>query len=364
MTNKYIDRFHDHLLRWFQENKRSLPWRKSPDWYKTYLSEVILQQTTIEQGLPYFEKFLKTYPSITELARADEQDILNLWAGLGYYSRARNLLKAAKIIVGEHNACFPAEYKKALKIPGVGPYSASAILSIAYKKPFPAIDGNVVRVISRIFAIKDDIRQAQTLKIIKNKAEKMLNRNHPGDYNEAVMELGAMVCTPRKPLCRECPINSFCKAFANNVISEIPYKSPAKARKKKYQIVCILKHNSKFLIGHNPDKGLLAGMWELPAIELNQKHFEKESRVILKKNNIVVKSESKLFRHIYSHIDLTFKAIIAESDQKNNYFNQYTDHRWIKLEEVETYPIHNAHKKILNWYKGEAKNQTREKGKN
>jgi A/G-specific adenine glycosylase len=357
MTKIQIARFRNDLLQWFSKNKRHLPWRKNPDWYKTYLSEIILQQTTVDQGLPYFQKFLSTFPTINDLARANEEQVLHLWAGLGYYSRGRNLLKAAKIIVNDHNAFFPDDYKHALKIPGIGPYSAAAILSIAFKKPHAAIDGNVIRVVARLYAVRDDTRLTTTLNIIKNRTGSLLDKDNPGNFNEAMMELGATVCTPKKPKCTCCPVNSFCTAFKKNLIENIPLRSAAKARHKKYHVACILKQQSKILIGRRPQSGLLAGMWELPVIEIKQKNFENALHKVLKEKDIILQSESPVFRHMYSHIDLRYKAITADNNIGQNFYDYYIDHKWIDLNEAENYAIHNAHKKILNWYQMEINNQ-------
>jgi A/G-specific adenine glycosylase len=350
MTKTQIARFRSLLLEWFDKNKRFLPWRQNPDWYKTYLSEIILQQTTIEQGLPYFDKFLNTFPTINDLAMANEQQVLHLWAGLGYYSRGRNLLKAAKIIVKDHRSCFPDDYKQALQIPGIGPYSAAAILSIAFKRPLAAIDGNVIRVVSRLYAVKDDTRLTTTIKIIKNRSDSLLDRKDPGHFNEAMMELGATICTPKKPKCIACPVNTFCIAFKKNLPESIPFRSAAKAKHKKYHIACILKHQSKILIGRRHQNGLLAGMWELPVIEIQQKNFENALTKVLKEKNIILQSESPVFRHIYSHIDLRYKAITADNKSRQIFYDHYVDHKWIDLKEAENYAIHNAHKKILDWY--------------
>lgn len=351
MTQPQIKHFRSALLKWFYKNKRDLPWRKNRTWYKTYLSEIILQQTTVEQGLPYFLKFLKKYPDIKKLAVAEEQEILNVWAGLGYYSRARNMHKAAQIIVSNFNAQFPSNYKDALKIPGVGPYTASAILSIVFREPLPVVDGNVIRVICRVFAINNDVRLNETLNRIKIKADILLDKTHPGDFNESLMELGATVCTAKKALCSKCPVSEYCLSYRKNYVNQIPFKSPAAAKHKKYQIAFVLKNDSRILIVQRPSKGLLAGMWELPAFEINHNQFENGSANLLKKLNLNPFNHSDIFRHIYSHIDLKYKAYVAEFDNKEIRFANYIDQKWIKLNEAGNFAIHNAHNKIIDWYK-------------
>jgi len=340
------------LLAWFGKNKRKLPWRQKRSWYKTFLSEVILQQTTVAQGLPYFQKFLKTYPDICSLANADEQDILHLWAGLGYYSRARNMLKAAKIICEKHDCQFPQDYKTALALPGIGPYSASAILSIAFNLPYAVVDGNVIRVICRLKAIKGDTRDPSILKSIKKHANSFLDKSNPGDFNEAMMELGATICSPRQPQCTSCPLKNFCEAYKKNLTNSIPFKSKPAPKKKKYNIVGVIKNNSEICIVRRSGSGFLAGMWEFPVIEVEK--VEKNTSQLFKKLYTIEALngvESPEMRQIYSHIDLTFKAIVFKTTVKTIKQNKYTELKWVKLEETKHYAIHNAHKKIIEWLK-------------
>ena len=215
------------LLDWFRKNKRELPWRQSNNWYSTFLSEFLLQQTQVEQALPYYKKFIENYPDIPTLAKASEHDVLNLWAGLGYYSRARNLLKSAKILTQKFGGKFPIDFKQALSLPGIGNYTASAILSIAYSQPYSVVDGNVKRVISRVYSITDDIRLDITHKLIQNICNTLISKKHPGDFNEGLMELGATLCKPKNPFCPQCPINKFCLAYERGEVSNIPFKSPS-----------------------------------------------------------------------------------------------------------------------------------------
>ena len=363
MFKKDRDTFRSKLITWFSQNKRDLPWRKNPTWYKTYLSEVILQQTTVEQGLPYFDKFIRNYPSITQLAKADEQEILNLWAGLGYYSRARNMLKAAKLITQNYNGIFPDKYGHAIKIPGIGPYSASAILSISYQKPYAVVDGNVIRVISRLFAIKKDVRQTETINGIMKKAKLLLDKNKPGIFNEAMMELGATVCTPKVPNCGQCPVSAFCKSFSKNIVEKIPFKSAASAKHQRYQLALILTTDSEILICRRPGKGLLAGMWEFPAYEINKSEFEADD-YLPDDLQLTIQSKSTTFRHIYSHIDLKYKAIVGRLIGNSIKFEKYTDQKWIGIHEMSNFAIHNAHIKLLEWYLNDIKNQNPEISKN
>ena len=357
--------FRKKLITWFRKNKRPLPWRLNPSWYKTYLSEIILQQTTVDQGLPYFTKFLSAYPNIQSLAAADEQNILNLWAGLGYYSRARNMHKAAKKIILEYAGEFPQDYKSALKIPGIGPYSTSAILSIAFNEPVAVADGNVIRVLARVFALQDDTRQKSTIKKITEYAGLLLDKIRPGLFNESLMELGALVCKPQKPLCKNCPINEYCHAYNKDLVKTIPYKSSPAPKHKKYNFVFILTNNSKFCLVRRPSKGLLASMWELPVLEVEAASFDNPPDNLFMeyyKAKGKIKSVSQHFRHIYSHIDLRYKAFVIHVSSRQIEQRLYTDTAWVHTEELTNYAIHNAHKKVIEWFI-RLNNQNQETGK-
>ena len=350
--------FRKKLKDWFLTNKRDLPWRQNTHWYTTLLSELILQQTTVQQGLPYYHKFVKKYPDIFALANAGEQEVLHLWAGLGYYARGRNLLKTAKALVAQHNGDFPADLKQALALPGIGPYSAAAILSIAFDKPYAVIDGNVIRVICRLFGISTDTRNAATIKKIKSIGQRLLDKGEPGVYNEGMMELGALVCTPKLPKCKSCPLQNYCRAYNKNLTESIPCKSPPAAKSKKYNLVGLCSYKNKICIMRRLGKGLLAGMWELPVLEIAEKNFfeaNDESFAKEYKINGKYQKSSPDFRHIYSHIDLRYSVHVF--DLNNNQINQknYVELRWCKFSELSNFAIHNAHKKILDWYASDIK---------
>ncbi len=341
MKEKDFILFRKYLLNWFKNSKRNLPWRDKPNWYKTFLSEIILQQTTVEQGLPYYYKFINNYPDIFALAQADEQKILLDWAGLGYYARARNLLKAAKIIVSEYDGNFPADYNKALNLPGIGPYTAAAILSIIFNQNYAVVDGNVIRVLSRIFNVDSDIRLPATVKNINKLAQAVLNPLVPGEHNEALMELGALICLPTNPKCNKCPVAEFCQAKRLEKIEYIPFKSPAPKKKKVFNHVMIYKNEDKVLIARKPSRGLLAGMWEFPVVNVSEKDFNKNG----------YKSyydESPQMKHIYSHIELSYKGYLTET-KTVKYSNEYQELKWVAEKELNRYAIHNAHKKLIKW---------------
>lgn len=338
------------LIKWFKHNKRTLPWREKPHWYKTFLSEIILQQTTVEQGLPYFSKFLADYPTIEHLSKASEEEVLLKWSGLGYYARARNMLKAAGQLQNIHNGQFPQNYKQALALPGIGPYSAAAILSIAFNQPFAVVDGNVIRVLSRLFYIKEDTRLKATLNKISAHAQQILSLKQPGQHNEALMELGALICSPLTPQCKICPLSAWCKTGKKGETERIPYKSKAKPKQKKYNLVCIVVHNNKIALMKRPPNGLLASMWEFPVYEATESEFNKRDWLVAASHYALpaaVNTYGKKLKHIYSHIDLSydFALYIAEDVKQHSYKKT----KWVTTEELENMALNHAHKKALKW---------------
>jgi len=260
------------LLAWYRANRRDLPWRRSHDPYRIWLAEIMLQQTRIAAVLPYYERFLARFPSVTDLARAREPEVLKYWAGLGYYSRARNLHRAAKQIVTEHNARFPSKIDTALALPGIGNYTAAAILSIAYDVPLAALDGNVARVLARLFAIRGDLRAPKTWKRLATNAQELLSSKFAGDWNQALMELGEIICTPRSPQCGHCPLAQYCKAHALG----IAHKLPAPRRKRATASVRIgaaifVDARGQTLLTKTcgeHDLAIFSGLWQFPAVAL------------------------------------------------------------------------------------------------
>jgi len=224
LTGASLSRFRKNLLGWFAHSQRDLPWRRTRDPYRIWLSEIMLQQTRVAAAIPYYERFLEHFPNVESLARAPQQEVLRLWSGLGYYSRARNLHRAAQEIVAKHNGVFPTEQAAALALPGIGAYTAAAILSIAYQKKLAVLDGNVARVIARLNANRGDLRAKGTWQKLQTAADHLLQRRTPGDWNQAMMELGATLCTPRSPQCLLCPVSEFCEARKRDLAGAIPEK--------------------------------------------------------------------------------------------------------------------------------------------
>jgi A/G-specific adenine glycosylase len=229
LTGPPLSRFRSRLLSWFAQSQRDLPWRRTKDPYRIWLSEIMLQQTRVAAVIPYYERFLEHFPNVRALANAPEEEVLRQWAGLGYYSRARNLQRAAQKIVKEHGSRFPKDVEKALELPGIGPYTAPAILSIAYGKKLAVLDGNVARVLARLGAIQGDLRSGNRWQKLQDTADTLLAPRAPGDWNQAMMELGATVCTPRSPQCLLCPIADFCQARKLGLSEVIPAKRNKRA---------------------------------------------------------------------------------------------------------------------------------------
>ena len=261
------------LLRWYQENQRVLPWRGSKDPYKIWLSEVIMQQTRVAQGTPYYLKFTEKYPTVASLAAADEHDVLILWQGLGYYSRGRNLLKASRQVMLDFDGEFPKEYKDLIKLKGVGPYTAAAIASIAFKKPNAVLDGNVFRVLSRIYGIETPINAPGAREIFQDYADKLLDKKDPGTFNEAMMEFGATLCLPANPLCDNCPVMSFCVAKKENLQDVLPVKIALKKVKTRYLHYLFVNNNDQFIIRLRQPGDIRQGLYELPLVETNNEEI-------------------------------------------------------------------------------------------
>lgn len=264
------DFFTEELMLWNdQSNNRTLPWKGEADPYKVWLSEIILQQTKVEQGLSYYTNFLQAYPTVQDLANAPENDVLRLWQGLGYYSRARNLHFTAKDIIANYHGIFPSEYKTLLKLKGVGTYTAAAIASFVFKEAVAVLDGNVIRVLSRFFLMEDAFDTGAGKKIFQTKAQDLLDFKQPDKYNQAIMDFGATICKPKQPLCQECPLQQNCGAFTENRIGELPYKSKRIKVKKRFFISFLIESKDGFVIEKRGGQDIWKGLFQLPSREVD-----------------------------------------------------------------------------------------------
>lgn len=290
------------LLAWYRANRRDLPWRRSRDPYRIWLAEIMLQQTRIAAVLPYYERFLARFPSVAQLARARESEVLKYWAGLGYYSRARNLHRAAKQIVAEHNARFPSKIYDALALPGIGNYTAAAILSIAFDVPLAALDGNAARVLARLFAIRGDLRAPKTWKRLGTVARGLIPAKFPGDWNQGLMELGETICTPRAPQCARCPLARHCKARTLGIAHRLPAARRKRAATRvRVAATIFLDPVGRTLLMKNHgahDLAIFSGLWQFPA-------------VALKSNNGGARAEiSSYLRENFNSLDVAPQSLV------------------------------------------------------
>ncbi len=291
----------DSLLNWYEINQRNLPWRKNKDPYLVWVSEIMLQQTRVETVCPYFDTFMKKFPTIASLAQADEQDLIKQWEGLGFYRRVFNIQKAAKKICMDYDGTFPVNYEDLLRLPGIGEYTAAAVSSIAYEQKYPAMDGNVMRIIARLFAIRENILKAKTKKVLISLLSSIFPDKRFGDFNQAMMELGSLICVPRKPNCEKCPIRTNCKAYLMQLQNEIPLrKSNIEKRKiRRYHFLCF--YQNEIMVNKRPEQGLLANLWEFPGVEAENKKTARET--FFQKYDIQLSGMKYLFnyQHIFSH---------------------------------------------------------------
>lgn len=309
------------LVNWYRENKRDLPWRHNPDAYRVWISEIMLQQTRVEAVKGYYDRFLKALPTVKDLAEAEEDKLLKLWEGLGYYNRVRNMQKAAQQIMVDHAGRFPDTYEEILQLKGIGNYTAGAISAFAYGIPKPAVDGNVLRVISRITGSYEDIMKQSVRKKIESALEQVIPADAASDFNQGLIELGAIVCVPNGgPKCEQCPLKEYCIAHAENLTAEIPVKKKAKARKIEERTVLIFKDGKQIAIRKRPAKGLLAGLYEFPNLEgkLSMDEVTEYSKEIgLMPVRVQELPEAK---HIFSHIEwhmIGYEVIVDELEKTN-----------------------------------------------
>lgn len=273
-------RLQEKLLAWYDASRRNLPWRENISPYRTWISEIMLQQTTVAAVVPSYERFLRLFPDVRTLAAASEEQVLRAWAGLGYYSRARNLHRAARKVAAEREGVFPETFEEVLALPGVGRYTAGAILSIAFGKPYPVLDGNVARVFARLFGLREDVKKPATIKALWQKAEGLLDRRRPGDWNQALMELGATICLPENPRCGACPLFSDCLARKKGLQDKLPVM-PKRRDFIELNWTCLwVEKDGKVLLWkRSPRERFLKNHWGLP----EQRHLRAEAGALLKK---------------------------------------------------------------------------------
>ncbi len=330
--------FYNTLVYWYLQNKRDLPWRKTKNPYLIWLSEIILQQTRVDQGLNYYLKFCETFPTVSHLANAKESDVLKLWQGLGYYSRARNLHFSANYIINELHGEFPKSYKDLIKLKGVGDYTASAIASICYDEPTAVVDGNVYRVLSRYFGIHTPINSTKGIKEFKKLAQQLITDEDPGRYNQAIMEFGAKQCKPQNPNCDQCPLNDSCVALQKKLVSSLPVKEKKIKIKQRYFNYLVLDNNNHTLIQQRSTKGIWQNLYEFPLIESENELAIEELRILpalsqhFDDENISIQLfNTQIIVHKLSHQHLLTKFWIISTEKLP------TDA--ISWNDVDTYPV-------------------------
>ncbi|RJP89879.1 MAG: A/G-specific adenine glycosylase [Desulfobacteraceae bacterium] len=333
-------------------NRRSLPWRKTCDPYHIWVSEIMLQQTQVNTVIAYYERFIRAFPDIRTLAEADLQGVLKLWEGLGYYSRARNFHAAAKTVMVLHDGRVPGKWDAFIDLPGVGDYIASAVQSIAFGKPVAVVDGNVKRVLARIFEISAPANQSSSYKIFKSIACDLLDRNDPGTFNQAVMELGALVCKPARPLCSECPVSPWCLAFAGGRPADFPVKIKKLPVPHHHLAVGVVFKQEKLLIVRRPETGMLGGLWEFPGGRIGPDEPAERACVrILKESTGVgttVRAHLTRIRHAYTHFKITADVFICDWASGRVRLSGPTGHRWVTPEELPLYPMPKSNHKFMN----------------
>ena len=316
---KVIDKntFTSLLVGWYKKNQRILPWRATSDQYKIWLSEIILQQTRVIQGLPYYQKFVQKYPTVYDLAKAKEQEILRLWQGLGYYSRASHLYACAKTIVDAYHGQFPASYKDLLQLKGIGPYTAAAIASIAFKVQLPVVDGNVYRVLARVFGIADDVASAHGIKTFHEFAKTLAPPKQPDLYNQAIMEFGAMHCTPRNPKCSTCIFQDRCAAFCLGKQHSLPVKNKILKIKQRYFYYFVLQLGDKFYMKQRDGHDIWQGLYDFYLIEHSQPMQQLEDGLLnlMKNYQLNIKKYPKSYQHVLTHQRLSSEFFHVKINQ-------------------------------------------------
>ncbi len=351
MTEKQLYQFRKALLKWFNKNQRKLPWRKTKNPYHIWVAEVMLQQTQVKKVLEYYESFIEQFPDVTTLAKSSLQQVLKSWEGMGYYARTRNLHKAAQIIVTEKEGVIPENYNEFKELPGAGSYITAAVLSQSFNAFYAVVDGNVKRVLSRVFLIDKPINLPSSYSIFKEWAESLLDRQKPGAFNQAMMELGAIICRPQKPKCDICPIPSFCIAFKNNQQNNYPIAVPSRAIPEFHIAVGIIHKDNHILIIQRQPEGLLGGMWEFPGGRLSPGENAELAcvRKIKEKVNLEVEVNYLFTKinHAYSHFKIMVDVFDCRYRSGTVVLNGPFDHRWITIEGIDLYPFHAANHKFI-----------------
>jgi len=339
------------LLRWFGKHGRSLPWRRTRDPYRIWVSEVMLQQTRVQTVIPYYRRFLRRFPSVASLAAADLETVLKAWEGLGYYGRARNLHRACRVVQGEHGGRIPRDPDAFRRLPGVGDYIGPAVSSIAFRAPVAAVDGNVKRVLSRLHAIATPIDLPASNTRFKKAAQSMLDPEDPGGFNQALMDLGALVCTPRSPACPRCPLRRFCRAHLSGRAERFPCRRPRPALPTRRVAVAVVSRGGRLLITRRPEQGLLGGLWEFPGGKIEEGESPEDAclRELKEETGITAAVIDRLatVRHAYTHFKVVLEVFRCAYRAGRVRLAGATGHRWVTVTELDGYAFPGANRKFI-----------------
>jgi A/G-specific adenine glycosylase len=350
-SRRAIGRVRSRLLEWYDAHKRDLPWRHARDPYAIWVSETMLQQTRVDTVIPYYHRFLERFPDVGSLASADLEDVYGVWTGLGYYSRARNLHTAAQSVVTDHAGALPSEAEALQGLKGIGRYTAGAVASIAFDRPEPIVDGNVVRVLSRLFGIREDVAAKGVMETFWSLAGELVQGPRPGDLNQALMELGATTCTPRAPLCSTCPLHRSCNARRAGDAESLPQKSRRAKAKRMEGVAAWLERRGKVLAVRRPEGGLLGGMWELPGGELGRGEAPEAAlrRSIDERLGLTLARATHVgeVEHLFTHRRLRLQVFRCEAGGERVRRNDYADHRWLAPARVGDLPHGGPTRKAL-----------------
>ncbi len=351
-----------NLLHWFRKNARDLPWRKeSRSPYLVWVSEIMLQQTRVDTVVPYFREFISRFPDVDALAEADEEEVLQVWEGLGFYARARNLHEAAVLVQNEYGGSLPADFDELQNLPGIGPATAAAIMCFAFQGSVPYLDGNVFRVISRYHGYTENTESSTGKEFVRNAVRQCFHDEDAGRVNEALIELGALICTPTSPACDRCPISDSCTALMKNIQEQLPYRGETRNRPTRTRTAVAVYRDNELLLVRRPSEGLLGGMWELPAlwVKEEEEHEETARRTLQWAliNGGEIKKQLGMVHHGYSHFKLRMPVYLAETSDVETTHDLW-NHRWLTASRHESVPIHNAARKGLELLYGEAENES------
>lgn len=349
LQNIDIQAFQRDLITWYEQNKRDLPWRKSKNPYKIWVSEIMLQQTQVDTVIPYFNRFMEKFPTINDLANASEQSVLKEWEGLGYYSRARHLQEAAREVVASYGSEVPDEANSLGSLKGIGPYTKGAILSMAYDQAEPAVDGNGLRVLSRLLDIHDDISENKVKKQFEQYANELISQDDPASFNQAVMELGALICTPKEPMCMFCPVMEHCQAFQTGTQTDLPVKKKAKKQRRiPYAVLLIHTPDQRIIIEKRPDKGLLANLWQFPMVSVGEVGFSHIESWFYSEYglNLHIGDKQEHIQHVFSHIIWELDIYTARTSQ-----TKFDDDRLqiVDISDLKHYPFPVSHQKMMSY---------------